>query len=236
VPAYDGNRVTLGGDKSGTTYSPSCLVTVFFPVTDNALLETPHIPFILSLKNADNLLRNIMMPSRAVFLISCLTLFVSPLFCANISVLVIETGLRDGRPAFYTEMTGVWETGIMDVFFEEGHIVTNARAFALEKKPGKELSDEIQSYITEAEDSGIDYFILAYLNYKTAVDTGRFSGRPKPADIEFSLFNINSSHNPSKCVWTQHIDLGSTGYSKGEELSRARKVARSLIAHLGDNI
>jgi hypothetical protein len=170
------------------------------------------------------------MKPPAILLTSYFVLFVSPLFCANVSVLIIETGLRNGRPVFYSDMTDLWETGLMDVFFEEGHVVTNAQPFAMEKKPGKELTGEIQSYITEAEDTGIDYFILAYLNYQTISD--RLFGTPKPADIEFNLFNIN----PSKCIWTQYIDLGQAARPKNEALSQAKKIARSLIMHLGDNI
>jgi hypothetical protein len=138
-------------------------------------------------------------------------------------VLVIETGLRDGRPVFGDETTGLWETGLMDVFFEEGHIVTNAHAIALEKKPGKELTDEILGYITEAGEAGIDYFVLTYLDYKTA---------SKPAGVELQLFNITLL----KCIWTQYVDLGRVAYPKGEELGRVRKIVRPLIMHLGDNI
>lgn len=173
-----------------------------------------------------------MMPHRTFFFVSYLIFCLSPLFCANVSVMVIETGLRDGRPLFYGETTGIWETGLMDVFFEEGHIVTNAEAIALEKKPGQEMPSEIRSCIEEAGEVGIDYFVLAYLSYDTA-HTGRFSGgRSKPAGIEFNLFNINLS----KCIWTQYIDLELAAYPKTEELGRARRIARSLLMHLGDSI
>jgi hypothetical protein len=171
-----------------------------------------------------------MKPPRVIFFTSYLIFFVSPLFSANVSVLIIETGLRNGQPVSFSEMTDIWETGLMDVFFEEGHVVTNAQAFALKKKPGKELTCEIQSYITEAEDTGIDYFVLAYLNYETG--TARSFGVLKPADIEFNLFNIN----PSKCVWTQYIDLGQVARPRTEELNRVKKVVRSLIMHLGDSV
>jgi hypothetical protein len=170
--------------------------------------------------------------AKSILLANCLALFSSPLFCANISVLVIETGLRDGKPVRQGEVTRIWESGLMDVFFEEGHIVTNAQAFALAKKPGKELTGEIQGYIMEAEETGIDYFVLAYLNYEAAADGGRTSELPKPTDIEFNLFNIN----PSKRVWTQDIDLRRIGYPHGDEQTRVKRAARSLIVHLGDNI
>jgi hypothetical protein len=182
---------------------------------------------------------------RTVVLSGALALFSSPLFCAHISMLIVETGLRDGPSVRRGGMTEIWETGLMDVFFEEGHIVTNARTFALKKKPGKDLTGEIKSYITEAESVGIDYFVLAYLNYETTMDAaangGRFSELPKPADIEFNLFNINPSKiNPaqgtSKCVWTQNIDLRRDSYPAKQEQIRARRAARSLIVHLGDTL
>jgi hypothetical protein len=180
---------------------------------------------------ADIELRNTIMPSKMIFFISCFIFFLSPLFCANVSVLVIETGLRDGQTVFYGETASLWETGLMDAFFEEGHIVTNAQAIALEKKPGKELTGEIQGYIADAGDAGIDYFILAYLSYETA-RTGQFSGRSKPAGIEFNLFNITLS----KCVWTQYVDLGQAAYPKADELGKAKRIGRSLVMHLGDSI
>jgi hypothetical protein len=180
-----------------------------------------------------------MISLRTVLLTGFLSLVSFPLFCANISILIIETGLQDGKPLGRGEMTEIWETGLLNVFFEEGHIVTNARSFALKKKPGKELTDEIKSYITEAEDSGIDYFVLAYLDYETdtTVNAGGFSGFPRPAGIEFNMFNINpvqgTARGASKCIWTQHIDLRRSGYLTKEEQTSVRKAARSLIVHLG---
>ncbi|MDR1095225.1 MAG: hypothetical protein LBL31_02415 [Spirochaetaceae bacterium] len=171
------------------------------------------------------------MPPRTLFFAGYLCLFLSPLFCANVSVLVVETGLQDGRPLFYHDTASLWETGLMDAFFEEGHVVTNAQAIALEKKPETELADEIQDYIMDARDTGMDYFVLAYLSYEAAQD-GKFYGRPKPAGIELHLFNINLS----KRVWTQYVDLGQAVYPKTKELGRVKHIARSLFIHLGDSI
>jgi hypothetical protein len=140
-------------------------------------------------------------------------------------------------------MTEVWETGLLDVFFEEGHIVTNAQAFALKTAPGEALPGEIKSYIAEAEEAGIDYFVLAYLNYATAADaattganTGRSFDPSKPVGIEFNLFNINPARHTSKRTWTQTIDLRRENYSAKDERAGARRAARSVIAHLGDTI
>jgi hypothetical protein len=171
------------------------------------------------------------MPPKTIFFAGYLCFFLYPLYCANVSVLVVETGLRDGRPVFYGETTSLWETGLMDTFFEEGHVVTNAQAIALEKKPGKEFADEIQGYIIDAGDAGMDYFVLAYLCYESAHD-GKLSGRPKPAGIEFNLFNVNLS----KCVWSQYVDLGQVVYPRTKELDRVRSIARSLLIHLGNSI
>ncbi|MDR1230913.1 MAG: hypothetical protein LBK61_05880 [Spirochaetaceae bacterium] len=171
------------------------------------------------------------MPPKTIFFAGYLCFFLCPLYCANVSVLVVETGLRDGRPVFYGETTSLWETGLMDTFFEEGHIVTNAQAIALAKKPGKEFADEIHAYIIDAEDAGMDYFVLAYLSYES-VQNGTLSGRSKLAGIEFNLFNVNLS----KCVWSQYVDLGQVVYSGKKELGRVKSIARSLLIHLGDSI
>jgi hypothetical protein len=173
-----------------------------------------------------------MKPLKVMLLSSCLCLFSSPLFCANVSVLVIETGLRDGTPVRGGAVTGLWETGLMDVFFEEGHVVTNAKAFALEKKPGRELPGGIQSCLDDAGDSGMDYFVIAYLSYEMPAKAGRSSELPKPVRVEINLFSVR----PPKCVWTQTVDLGQGNYPGPEEQNRAKKVARSVIMHLGDSI
>jgi hypothetical protein len=176
---------------------------------------------------------------RTVLLAGGLSLFSPPLFCANISVLIVETGVQEGKSVRRSGMMEIWETGLLDVLFEEGHIVTNAQSFALKKKPGEELPGEIKSYMAEAEDAGIDYFVLAYLNYETvAIGTSadRSFEPSKPAGIEFNLFNINPVLHTSKRTWTQSIDFRREGYSVMDERAGARKAARSVIAHLGDTI
>jgi hypothetical protein len=169
---------------------------------------------------------------KVIILASGLVFFASPLFCANVSVLIVETGMRDGKPIRGGEVTELWETGFMDVLFEEGHVVTNAHSFALEKKPEDDFSMEIQGYIEEAETSGIDYFIVAFLRYERLPETNRFAELPKPAGIELNVFNLNSR----KQVWTENVALGMAARPRVEEQNKARKIARTLAVHLGDAI
>jgi hypothetical protein len=173
-----------------------------------------------------------MKSAKGIILASFLIIGASPLFCANISILVIEAGMHDGKPLRGGEMTTLWENGIMDVFFESGHVVTNAQSFALKEKTAGELPGTIQRYISDAEDAGVDYFILACITYEKADDANPAVESAKPAGIEFSLFHIR----PRKRIWLEHIDFGGKAYFGAEQHIRVRRTARSLLVHLGGSI
>jgi hypothetical protein len=170
--------------------------------------------------------------TKSFFFLGAFFLVSVSAFCANVSVLIVETGIKNGLPERNGEVTGLWESGLMDVFFEAGHIVTNAPAFAIEEKP-RLLPGEIQSCILDAEDGGVDYFILGYLNYdyKALVDAGS-TDAPRPVTVNFELYQVKAQRK----IWTQRVELSKTAVSIKEELLRVKRAARSLIVHLGDAI
>jgi hypothetical protein len=161
-----------------------------------------------------------------------LTIGLSPLFCANISILVIETGLQDGKPLRGGEVTSLWEAGLMDVFFESGHIVTNVQSFALKETPAGGLPPAVGSHISDAGDAGVDYFILACIGYEQVQEESRAAEPAKPAGIEFTMYRVR----PEKRVWMERIDFGGKVYGGKEQRARVRRAALSLLARLGGSI
>jgi hypothetical protein len=143
----------------------------------------------------------------------------APVFTYTVSFVMIETGLvQDGvKP----ESANHWENGLMDVFFNAGHIVSNAQTMRVEREIIKDFPDEIQGDINEARQSGVDFFIIAVLDYHT---TGEISGKvSKPRQIVLKVFSVN----PHQKVYEQ-------GYSGPirDELAQAKNAARSILSHL----
>ena len=97
---------------------------------------------------------------------------------ANVSVLVIETGLpREGSANAYSV---TWENGIMDTLFDAGHIVSNAPIMRLVTRAKDGFPDEAERDWKEAQQSGMGYFLIAVVNY------------PQPYNVSLRLFNTSS--------------------------------------------
>ncbi|MDR2095442.1 MAG: hypothetical protein LBP76_07980 [Treponema sp.] len=120
-----------------------------------------------------------------------------PLCAANVSVLVAETGLQEGSPPF--AVSGIWEGILLEVFFEEGHIVSNAPVARLPAFPDKELPGEVISDFYEAAGGGAEYFILAILDYSGV----KQDGKQKQPDVHLRLFRIR----PYKMLHKMYADL-----------------------------
>jgi hypothetical protein len=107
-----------------------------------------------------------------------------PLSASMVSFLVIETGLQPESSA--GEYSSLWEDGLMGVFFDSGHIVSNGPVLRLEKNPVKEFPDEIQADFLEAREGGAEYFIMALLEYR--IDNGNY----KPSGVSVRVFSTSS--------------------------------------------
>jgi hypothetical protein len=148
---------------------------------------------------------------------------VSPVFTATISVLVIETGIREGIPV--TESSNLWETGLLDVFFDAGHIVSNAPRIRVNKNPNKEIPDEARGFPEEAVRGGADFFILALLDYEGMATVN--APKIKPLTVSLRLFRTN----PYKLVYEQ-VYSGRTQSPGNDELTTIKGIARMLLPHL----
>jgi hypothetical protein len=155
----------------------------------------------------------------------CLSLLLSvPLSAATVSFLVIETGLWEGEGR--NEFSTLWETSLMDVFFESGHIVSNAPIMRLPVNPEGEFPEEARGDLEEAKKGGMEFFILALLDYAGSSGTG--VQRP-PRIVSLRLFRVD----PYGLLFEQRY-TGAVTASANEEFLNAKKAAQTIIPHLWD--
>jgi hypothetical protein len=148
---------------------------------------------------------------------------VLPLPAATVSFLVVETGLpRETERSVYS---GLWESGLFDVFFEAGHIVSNAPVKRLDIKPQKPFPDEVRGDLNDAAEGGAEYFILALLDYPEAAANELL----KPRNISLRIFKVS----PYKLLYEQgYSDRGSANID--EEFTTIKQSIRGLVPHLAD--
>ena len=82
------------------------------------------------------------------------------LFAANISVLVVESG--ENREAQYPVL---WENGLLEIFFDAGHIVTNSPKIQIAEKVIDDIPSEAKREFDDAKDGGMEYFLIALIDY-----------------------------------------------------------------------
>jgi hypothetical protein len=144
-----------------------------------------------------------------------------PLSAATVSFLVMETGLSGESGS--SSWSGLWESGLLDVFFEAGHIVSNAPIKRLGLKPQKTFPDEAQADLDEAAAGGAEYFILALLDYPPQVG----EEIPQPRSIDLQIFSIS----PRRLLYKQQYSGGADRNPK-DEFARIKKSVRELVPHV----
>jgi len=137
-----------------------------------------------------------------------------------ISFLVIETGLpQEGRA---NQHSILWENTLLDVFFSEGHIVSNAPILRLESKPS---TDFFQSTVNELEEEalggGMDYIILAHLDYSSDSQT--------PGEISFFIYRVSGRMK----VLERRIS-GNTYRSTGDEIDDMKIIIGELVPYFNN--
>jgi hypothetical protein len=141
---------------------------------------------------------------------------------ATVSFLVIETGLP--MEAAANEHSGLWESGLLDVFFEAGHIVSNAPILRLDKKPVKPFPEEFEDEFNEAAAGGAEYFILAELDYAVKAD----GSAGKPENVLLKVFNADTA----KLVYEKNYTDKSSRNAK-DEFNNVKKAVRGLVPRIG---
>jgi hypothetical protein len=144
-----------------------------------------------------------------------------PVSASVVSFLIVETGIND--EASNPQYTSVWEGGLMNAFFDAGHIVTNSPITRMERKPDKDISGIIEADFKEAANGGAEYFILGFLEYRIQ------GGRPVPSGIQLKIYRTRA-----QTVVYEHSFQAGTGKSLTEEYQFAQNAGRVIISHLKD--
>jgi len=166
-------------------------------------------------KIADNSCGGLMLKRATIAII----IFVSLIFsvkAATVSFYVIEAGLS-GDVDLKQSQSILWENAFLDVFFDEGYIITNAPIMRLEKKP----SDILQVVdITEARGFGVDYMLIVLLDYKKEL--------PAPNEVSFYIYKVLKKEK----VLEKKIPL-KREYSQEDYLSM-KSIAKGFVPYIGE--
>ena len=143
-----------------------------------------------------------------------------PASASMITFLFVETGINNEDVS--TQHGTLWEGGLMEVFFNAGHIVTNYPITRMEKKPAQDLSGVIRADFNEAAEGGSEYFILGFLEYKNQESI--------PSRITLKLYKTRQQ----ELIFEQSFPAG-TGSSMNEEYQFAQNAGRIIISNIKDS-
>jgi hypothetical protein len=161
-----------------------------------------------------------MLVKRAFLPLVLALFFVRPLSAATVSFLVIETGLPTESGS--NQYSGLWESGLLDVFFESGHIVSNAPVLRLDYAPGEVFPEEAREALGEALEGGAEFFVIALLEYQQG------SGGFRPGNVSLRVFRARNCCNLVYEI--KHADMKVKPIT--EEFDSLKKVARELVSRL----
>jgi hypothetical protein len=162
------------------------------------------------------------MSGKRFWLVFPLWVFLAlPLPAATVSFLVIETGLREewGNAGY----SALWENSLLDVFFEAGHIVSNAPVMRLNRIPAEDFPREALADFTEAAEGGAEFFILAQLDYRFSPD----GAEPAPRNIALRIYRTK----PYGLIHEERLE-GLEASAARDESARANQIVRRLIPYI----
>jgi len=167
-------------------------------------------------KSADNLKRGLMVKRVVLTVLGFLSVF--GVEASMISFSVIETGLppEAGRNQYSVR----WENTLLDVFFDAGHIVSNAPIVRLDTKPSGDIMQASAFDIEEAISGGVDFVIFAQLDFS--------SGAPAPGEISFFIYRITGREK----IFEKRI-AGKNYRSTVDEVDDLKIIAWELVPFLG---
>ena len=137
-----------------------------------------------------------------------------PLGAASVSFLVIETGLPPGIPE--NPYSVLWENCLLDVFFESGHIVSNAPLLQLGEKPSDGFPVEAQKDFGSAKEGGMMYFVVTIVDH------------PGNA-VSMRLFNTQSQNMIQEQRYTRQQFR-----TAREEQDHIKRAIRTMVAQIRD--
>jgi hypothetical protein len=134
-----------------------------------------------------------------------------------ISFIVIETGLP--QEAERNQHSLNMENALLDVFFDRGHIVCNFPILRFETRPsGNFLQSCAYDMEEEALNAGVDYIVLAQLDY---------SNSTTPGEISFFVYRIRGRVN----VLERQL-RGKTYRSAKDEIDDLKIIVGELVPYL----
>jgi hypothetical protein len=137
---------------------------------------------------------------------------------ATVLIMMIETG---GNLEADNNTAGVWEGGMMDIFFEAGHIVSNAPALRILTGDDEVPDSETRRGFEEAGRNGADYFVVVRLDYPG----GGVNRIQKPGRVSLKLYKIH----PYGVLYDKEFGVDLLTY---ETLTNAKKAAMILAPYL----
>lgn len=167
------------------------------------------------------------MPNKRFLLALLLCAFAGfSLYAATVSFVVVETGLPDEAAA--SQHSRLWEDGLLEVFFDSGHIISNA---PMMRQPAALVPGETESLMETALEGGAEYFILALLDY--GEPSGQEALSPKeaasPKHVSLRLFRTTSG----RMLYERQYAVKKTKSNK-EEYSNVKKTVKGLVPHLNE--
>ena len=135
-----------------------------------------------------------------------------------VSFTMVETGLRED--AAESEYASLWEGGLMEAFFDAGHIVTNSPILRLERRPTG-LTNGLEADFLDAIEGGAEFIIFGLLEFEFQ------AGRPVPSGITMKIYDTSST----EMILEQRFPAGS-GRTLNEEYQIAHNAGRTLENYL----
>jgi hypothetical protein len=172
-----------------------------------------------------------------------------PLPAATVNFLVVEE-VRESSggegsapvPPVSFESSALWETCLLDVFFEAGHVVSNSPILRLSgaadspggDESGGEFPPALRSGLEEAILGGAGYLILVRLSYPPGTDP-----KTKPEEVRLGIYSLKPAGggNLTGFVYEDGASLVlREDRPAGEEIERdrAKRLIRALIPHIKD--
>jgi hypothetical protein len=161
---------------------------------------------------------------RLFFVFVFLTALV-PVSAHTVSFMVVETGFI-GEQSAANKYGKFWEDGLFDVFFNAGHIVSNSPALRLDDLPAAQFPVEAAESLSGAEAGGVDYFLLALLDYRKD-GAEKSPETPGPRQILLRLFSVS----PFQLIREERF----AGYREtraGEDIINAKQAAIKILPYL----
>jgi hypothetical protein len=145
---------------------------------------------------------------------------------ATVSCIVIETGIREEIPTI--DSSRLWEYALLDVFFDTGHIVSNAPILRVAEKPRKDLPDEARASLNEALEGGVEFFVVAVLDYQNPAQGG--TDRLQLRNVSLRIFKTA----PYRLLYSREYAPYDIHNNGKDEASNAMNAVRAIANHLRD--